>query len=136
MVMRLDAPSHIAASTTVLGLVNVVIPFHDWELIKRNTPIELDTLLVKLLLELLNTTLLNFIGTELLQIVSKTHLLPHPNSPLGGIILPPLDGVSVIRWELVVEIVVSLTKGDQGSDHMITWRVAVIEWLVSKPVSE
>jgi hypothetical protein len=36
----------------------------------------------------------------------------------------------------VVEVVVSLTKGDKSGDDVITGRVAVIERLVSEPVSK
>ena len=123
-------------SATVLSLGLVVVPRDDWELLKWNTPIKSGALLVELLLELLKTPLLNLVGLELLQIVGKAKLLPDPDGPLSWIVLIPGDGVAVIRWELVVEVVVSLTKSGDGSDEVISWRVAVIEWLITQPVSK
>src|SRR6202012_3692105 len=98
-------------ATAVLALVNIIIPFHDGELLKRHTPVEPGPLLVELLLLLLQTTLLDFVGAELLEIIRETELLAGPDEPFGGIILVPLDGVAVIRWKLMVEIVISLTEG-------------------------
>lgn len=48
----------------------------------------------------------------------------------------PGDGIAVIGRELVMEVVVAFSEGDDGSDEMITGRVAVVEWLVSEPVSK
>ena len=45
-----DNTSHTDKSTAVLALVNVVIPFHDRQVIERNTPVEGRTLLIELLL--------------------------------------------------------------------------------------
>jgi hypothetical protein len=119
-----------------LGLSNKVIPVDNGKLLKRNTPVEGSTLLVKLLLELLDTTLLNLVGAELLQLVGETKLLPEPDAPLGRVVLPPLNSVAVIRRELVVEVVVTLTKGDKSGDNVVTGRVAVIERLVAEPVGK
>lgn len=92
--------------------------------------------MVKLLLLLLQAAFLDFIGAELLEIIGKTELLPEPNRPFGGIILMPLNGIAVVGGEFVMEVVIALTKCDQRSDDMIPRRVAVIEWLVSEPVSQ
>ena len=48
----------------------------------------------------------------------------------------PFDGVSVVHWELVVEIVVTLSDGDEGGDHVIAGCVLVIERSLAEPVSE
>jgi hypothetical protein len=119
-----------------LGLGNEVVPVNNGELLKGYTPVECGTLLIKLLLELLDTALLNLVGTELLQLISKTKLLPAPDAPLGRIVLPPLNSVAVIRRELVVEVVVTLTKGDESSDDVVTGRVAIIERLITEPVGK
>lgn len=139
----LDEISHIVdntgdgnETTAILALVNIVIPFHNRKLLQRNTPVELGTLLIQFLLQLLQTALLDFIAAELLQIIRKTELFASPDEPLGGVILVPFDSVAVVRGEFVVEVVISLTKSDQGSDDVVTRGVAVIERLVSKPVSE
>jgi hypothetical protein len=139
----LDEVGHIVNNTSdsnktlaSLGLGNEVVPVNNRKLLKRNTPVEGSTLLIELLLELLNTALLNLVGAELLQFVGKTKLLPEPDAPLGRVVLPPLNSVAVIRRELVVEVVVSLAKGDKSGDDVITGRVAIIERLVSEPVSK
>ena len=123
-------------TTAILGLFNVVVPLDDWKLVKRNTPVELGALLVDLLLELLDTTLLDFVGAELLEVGGETELAPDPDGPLGGIILVPLDGVAVVGRELVVKVVVTLAKSDKCSDDVVPGAVAVVEWLVAEPVGK
>jgi hypothetical protein len=123
-------------ATAVLGLFNVVVPLDDRELVERNTPVKLSALLVNLLLELLNTTLLDLVRTELLEVGSETELAPEPDGPLGGVVLVPLDGVAVVRGELVVEVVVTLAEGDKRSDDVIPGAVAVVEGLVTEPVGK
>lgn len=91
-----DDTSYGNKGTTVLGFGLVVLPIDDWQLLKRNTPVESLSLLVELLLELLETALLDLILLELLQVVCESELLPDPDRPLGGIILMPLNGVSVV----------------------------------------
>lgn len=128
--------SHADQSTAILALINVVVPLHDGKVLKRNTPVECGTLLVELLLELLNTALLNFVGAELLEIVGETESLPCPDVPLGGVVLVPFDGVAVVGRKLVVEVVVTLAESDKSSDDVIARRVAVVEGLITEPVSK
>jgi len=139
----LDEISHIVDNTSdsnqtaaVLGLLDIVVPLHDGELLQGGTPVQLGALLVNLLLQLLDAALLDFVGTELLQVIGETQLLPGPDGPLGRVILVPLDGIAVVGGELVVEVVVSLTESDKGSDNVVTGRVAVVEGLVTEPVSQ
>jgi hypothetical protein len=68
--------------------------------------------------------------------MGEAELLHGPDEPLGGVVLPPLNGVAVIRWEFVMEVVVSFAQSDQGSEDMITGRVAIIERLVSEPMGK
>jgi hypothetical protein len=70
----------------------------------------------------------------MLQVIRKAELLPDPDGPLRGVILVPLYGISVVRRILVVEVVVTLAKGDESSNEVVTWRVQVIKWLFTKPV--
>ena len=123
-------------SASVFRLVLEVVPLHNRKGFERDTPVELGALLIEILLLLLNAALFNLVGTELFQVVSKAELLPHPDGPLGGIILVPFDSVAVVGRKLMMEVVVTFAKGDKSSDHMVTWRVAVIKWLVSKPMSK
>lgn len=83
-------------TTAVLALINVIIPFHDWKLIERNTPVEFCSLLVEFLLRLLYTTLFDFVRLECLEIVCKAELLRYPDEPFGWIVLMPFDSVSVV----------------------------------------
>jgi hypothetical protein len=105
-------------------------------LLERNTPVKSLSLLVELLLQLLETALLNLILLELLQVVGEAELLPDPDSPLGRVILMPFDSIAVIRRELVVEVVVTFTKSDKSSDNVVTGGVAVVEWLVTEPMGQ
>jgi len=131
-----DNTSNSDETTSVLGLLLVLVPVDDWELLKWDTPIEGASLLVELLLELLETTLLDLVLLELLQVVRKTKLLPDEDAPLGQVVLPPFNGVAVIGREFVVEVVVTLAKSDKGSDGVVTRRVSVVEWLVSEPMGQ
>jgi hypothetical protein len=123
-------------TASVLGLLNIVIPFHDGELVERSTPVEFGTLLVELLLKLLDTAFFDLVGAELLQVIGESKLLTGPDGPLGGVVLVPFDGVAVVGGELVVEVVVTFAESDQSGDDVVTGRVAVIKWLITEPVSE
>ena len=107
-------------SSAVLGLILEVVPLHDGQGVERHAPVELGALLVELLLLLLDTTLFDFIAAELLQVIGEAKLLPHPDGPFGGIILMPFNGVAVVGRELVMEVVVAFTEGDECGDHMVT----------------
>ena len=131
-----DDTSNGNEGLSVLGLGDEVVPVDNGELLQGNTPVEGSTLLVELLLELLDTALLDLVLSELLEVIGHGELLPDPDGPLGGVILVPLDGVSVIGGELVVEVVVSLTEGNESGDDVITGRVSVVEGLVSEPVGK
>ena len=131
-----DDTSNSNKSTTVLGFSLVVLPADDWQLLERNTPIESLSLLVELLLQLLETALLDLVLLELLQVIGEAKLLPDPDGPFGWVILMPFDSIAVVGGELVVEVVVTLTKSDESSDDVVTGRVAVIEWLITKPMGQ
>ena len=131
-----DDTSNGNECAAVLGLGLVSVPVDDRQLLESNTPVKSLSLLVKLLLHLLETALFDFILLELLQVVSETQLLPDPDRPLSWVILKPFDSIAVVRWELVVEVVVTFAQCDESSDNMITWRIAVIEWLVAEPMGQ
>ena len=115
-----DNTSNGNETSAILGLLDEIVPANNRKLLERSTPVELRTLLVELLLELLDTSLLDFVGTELLEIVGKANRLPDADHPLGGVVLPPLNSVTVVGGELVVEVVVSLTEGDKGGEDVIS----------------
>jgi hypothetical protein len=132
----MDNTSDSNETTAVLSLLNIVIPLDNGKLVKWYTPVELGALLVNLLLELLDTTLLDLVGAELLEVGGEAELAPQPDGPLGRVVLVPLDGVAVVGGKLVVEVVVALTKGNKGGDDVVPGRVAVIERLVTEPVGK
>lgn len=66
----------------------------------------------------------------------QADLLAAPNEPLGGIILVPLDGITVIHRELMMEIMIPLADGNERSKEMVAWCMLVVEWRRSKPVSD
>jgi len=131
-----DNTSNCNECLSVLGARYIIVPVNNWELLKWNTPVESLSLLVEFLLELLETTLLDLVVLELLEIVGEAKLLPDPDRPLGRVILMPFDSIAIIRRELVVEVVVTFSQGNESSDNVITRRVAVIKWLVTEPVSQ
>lgn len=132
----MDDASNSNETTAIVDLLNIIVPLNDGKLVKRNPPVELGTLLVEFLLELLDAALLNLVGAELLEVIGKAELAPGPNAPLGWVVLVPLDGVAVVGRKLVVEIVVSLAESNESGDDVIPWAVAVIEGLVTEPVGK
>ena len=71
-----------------------------------------------------------------LEVAGKSNLLASPDEPLGGVILVPLDSVAIVHGELVMEVVVAFSNGDESSGEMIAGCVLVIEGSLSEPVSE
>ena len=55
-----------------------------------------------------------------LQMASKPNLMAQPNQPLGGIVLVPLDSITIIHGKLVVEIVVAFSECYEGSQQVIS----------------
>ena len=141
--VALDEVGHVVDDTgdgdeslSVLGVFDEIVPADDGELLQGSSPVEGRALLVKLLLHLLHTTLLDLVGAELLEVVGEAQVLPDTDGPLGGVVLPPLNGVAVVRRELVVEVVVALAEGDKSGDDVVARRVAVVEGLVAEPVGQ
>ena len=66
----------------------------------------------------------------------EAHSLANPNEPLGRVILVPLDGISVVHWELMVEIVIPFTDGDESSYGMVARSMLVVKRSLPEPVSE
>lgn len=58
------------------------------------------------------------------------------DEPLGWIVLVPLDRVTIVHGELVVEVVVPLTQGEKGGDGVITGGVLVVKGRLAEPVSQ
>lgn len=71
---------------------------------------------------------------ESLEMAGETELRGGPDEPFGGIILIPLDCVTVVHGELVMEVVVPLTDGDESGDHVVAGSVLVVKRSVAKPV--
>ena len=67
---------------------------------------------------------------------SETELLHDPDEPLSRVILVPLDGVTVVHGELVVEVVVTLADGAERGDHVVARGVLVVEGGLTKPVGK
>lgn len=113
-----------------------IVPADDRKVVARLGPFKL----VGLLLEKLQfhgvLTLLNLVVRETLQMRGETELRHGPDEPLSGVVLEPLDSVSEVLRELMVEVVVTLANGAKSSDDMVSRRVLVVEGLLTKPVSK
>jgi hypothetical protein len=73
---------------------------------------------------------------ELLEMARETEDAADADEPLGWVVLVPLDGITVVGGELVVEVVVSLADRNECGDDVVSGSVLVIERSLSKPVSE
>ena len=58
------------------------------------------------------------------------------DEPFGGVVLVPLDGVSEIHRELVVEVVVAFADGAESGKEVVTRGVLVVKGFVTEPVGE
>ena len=67
---------------------------------------------------------------------SKSKLLANPNEPLGRVVLVPFDGISVVHWELMMEIVITFTDGYQCCSEMVSGRVLIIKRSFTQPMSK
>ena len=123
-------------AAAVLGLVDVVVPFHDGQGVEGHAPVELGAFLVEFFLQLLHAAFFDFVLLELFEVVGEAELLPDPDGPFGWVVLMPFDGVAVVGGKLVVEVVVAFAEGDEGGDDVVAGGVAVVEWLVAEPVGE
>ena len=112
------------------------LPTDNREMVRVGGPFEIHGLLVELLKFHCELTFLDLVLRENLEVRSKANELHGCDEPLGGIILVPFDGVAVVHGELVVEVVVTLSNGDKGSEHMIARSVLVVERSLAKPVGE
>lgn len=122
--------------TLLLGDLVEVRTVPDWQLLDGSTPVQLLLHSVQLLLLLLVQTLLDSVLGEGLQVPGQAELGQDPDADLGWVVLVPLQGVSVVRWELVVEVVVTLTEGNESGEHVVSWGSSVVEWLSTDPVSQ
>lgn len=101
-----DIVNHASNSNpglSILRLGNEVVPADNRQVLEGNTPVQCRTLLVELLLQLLESALLDLVGWELLEVIGKAELLASPDEPLGGVVLPPFDSIAEVAGELVVE---------------------------------
>ena len=73
---------------------------------------------------------------ENFEVASQSKLGTNPNEPLRGVILVPLDGIPIVHGELMMEVVVALTDGDECSDEVIPGSVFVVERCLTEPMSE
>jgi len=67
-------------------------------------------------------------------VTRKTKEGRDPDEPFRRVVLVPFDSVTVVHRELVVEIVIAFTDGDECGDHMVSRGVFVVERGFTKPV--
>jgi hypothetical protein len=121
---------------TGLGLFLEGIPANDGQVVGRDGPFNVVALGLEFLEFHSQLTLLNFVLGEGLEVRSETEPLHGNDEPLSRIILIPLDGVAVVHGELMVEVVVTLTNGNESGNDMVTRSVLVVEGSLAKPVSK
>ena len=105
-------------------------------MVRAGRPIETHRLFVELLELHCELTFLDFVLREDLEVRSKADELHGCDEPLGGIILIPLDGIAIVHWELVMEVMVTLSKGDKRGENVITRSMLIVKGSFTEPVSE
>lgn len=66
----------------------------------------------------------------------ETDFMHGSDEPLRRIVLIPSDGIAVVHWELMVEVMVTLTDGDERSDEVVTRGMFIIERSITEPVGK
>ena len=112
------------------------IPADDREVVTVRRPVQALLLLAQTLELHRELALLDFVVGEDLEVAGETEFRADPDEPLRRVVLVPLDGVTVVHGELVVEVVVTFTDSDESSDHVVARSVLVIEGSLAEPVSE
>jgi len=69
-------------------------------------------------------------------VTGESNFLASPDEPLGGVVLVPLNGVAVVHGELVVEVVVTFTNGDESGGKVVAGCMLIIERSLAEPVGE
>ena len=59
--------------------------------------------------------------------VCETSHTAEGDEPFGRIVLVPQEGVAVVHWELMVEVVVSLTHRDDCRDKVVAGCMYIVE---------
>jgi len=108
----------------------------DWQLICGDSPVQSLLLLVQHLLLHLNLPLLDNVVIKNFEVVRLADIVKRLNDPFGGVILVKLDGVSVVIGELVVEVVVTLAKSQQGCDDTVAGGVFISKRSKTPEVSQ
>ena len=112
------------------------IPADNRQVVAVGSPVQSFLLLAKALELHGKLALGNLVLGENLQMAGETELGADPDEPLRRVVLVPLDRVTVVHRELVVEVVVTLANGDECRDHMVARCVLVIEGGLTEPVRE
>ena len=71
-----------------------------------------------------------------LEVVGEAEVVEEHDGPLGGVVVEPLDAVSVVLGELVVVVVIALAEGEEGGDDRVKGGVEVAVGLVAEVVGE
>lgn len=119
-----------------LGLFLEAIPGDDGKIVGGSGPLEVLSLSLDLLELHGNLALADFVIGECLEMRCEAEERHGSDEPLGGVVLIPFDGITVVHGELMVEVVVTFTDGDESGEDVVTRSVLVIERRLSEPVSE
>jgi len=121
---------------TILGFRLEVVPRDDGEVVAIVWPDDLSGLLCELLQLHRVLTLFDLVVWEFLEMRSETEQRHGGDEPFRRVVLEPLDGVSKVHRELVMEIVITFADGDERGDKVIPRGVLVVERCVTEPMRE
>jgi len=121
---------------TCLCLGLEVVPRDDRQMVAVVRPRDLSALLCQLLQLHGVLALLDLVVGEFLEVRRETEQRHGRDEPFGRVVLEPPDGVPKVHGELVVEVVVTFSDGDERGDKVITRGVLVVERSVTEPMGE
>jgi hypothetical protein len=67
---------------------------------------------------------------------SQANQLTRSDEPFGRVVLVPLDGIAIVHWKLVMEIVVPFANGDESGDEVVAGCMFIVKGGFAKPMGE
>ena len=109
-------------------------PSHNGQVLGRKRPRERVLKRLQLLQSHAQSTLFDFVAGKDAQMTGQPDQRASGDKPLRRVVLVPPKGVTIVHRELVVEIVVAFSHGEEGGKQVVARTQFVVVRCASKPV--
>ncbi len=132
----LDCKGKVSGVRVWDGEIRTGIPGDDGEVVRVHGPFDAVGLGLELLEFHGELTLLDFVLGESLEVGCQTEPLHGDDEPFRGVVLVPLDRVPVVHGELMMEVVVAFSDGDESGKEVVARGVLVVKGRVTEVMGE